>query len=94
MAWMVRAAGIPARVAFGFTNGTSRDGDAMVLTNFNLHAWTEVYFAGVRLGAVRRDAAHRGARRGASRLRARPRPAADHAVGDPVGGGRAATRTT
>ena len=27
MAWMVRAAGIPARVAFGFTRGTDRDGD-------------------------------------------------------------------
>ncbi|WBB80011.1 transglutaminaseTgpA domain-containing protein [Micromonospora sp. WMMD882] len=46
MAWMVRAAGIPARVAFGFTNGTSRDEDSYVLTNRNLHAWTEVYFDG------------------------------------------------
>jgi transglutaminase-like putative cysteine protease len=44
MAWMVRAAGIPARVAFGFTNGTSRDGNWTNLTNLNLHAWTEVYF--------------------------------------------------
>ena len=44
MAWMVRAAGIPARVAFGFTNGTSRDGNSTTLTNLNLHAWTEVYF--------------------------------------------------
>jgi transglutaminase-like putative cysteine protease len=45
MAWMVRQAGIPARVAFGFTRG-ARDGDSYVLTNRNLHAWTEVYFAG------------------------------------------------
>ncbi|MCO1597892.1 DUF3488 and transglutaminase-like domain-containing protein [Micromonospora sp. RHAY321] len=47
MAWLVRAAGIPARVAFGFTNGSKRDGDTYTLTNLNLHAWTEVYFNGV-----------------------------------------------
>jgi transglutaminase-like putative cysteine protease len=44
MAWLVRAAGIPARVAFGFTNGTAREGNSAILTNLNLHAWTEVYF--------------------------------------------------
>ncbi|MEV4541034.1 DUF3488 and transglutaminase-like domain-containing protein [Micromonospora echinaurantiaca] len=44
MAWLVRAAGIPARVAFGFTNGSNRSGDTYTLTNRNLHAWTEVYF--------------------------------------------------
>jgi transglutaminase-like putative cysteine protease len=44
MAWMVRAAGIPARVAFGFSNGSKREGDTFTLTNKNLHAWTEVYF--------------------------------------------------
>jgi transglutaminase-like putative cysteine protease len=45
MAWMVRAAGIPARVAFGFSSGSNkRDGDSFTLTNKNLHAWTEVYF--------------------------------------------------
>ncbi len=47
MAWLVRAAGIPARVAFGFTNGSDSDGDTYVLTNRNLHAWTEVYFGGI-----------------------------------------------
>ncbi|WP_406071712.1 DUF3488 and DUF4129 domain-containing transglutaminase family protein [Micromonospora sp. NBC_01638] len=47
MAWLVRSAGIPARVAFGFTNGSKRDGDTFTLTNLNLHAWTEVYFDGV-----------------------------------------------
>ncbi|MGW3784001.1 transglutaminase family protein [Micromonospora chokoriensis] len=47
MAWLVRAAGIPARVAFGFTNGSNRDGDTITLTNLNLHAWTEVFFDGV-----------------------------------------------
>jgi transglutaminase-like putative cysteine protease len=47
MAWLVRAAGIPARVAFGFTNGTRREEKAYILTNQNLHAWTEVYFHGI-----------------------------------------------
>ncbi|KOX06785.1 MULTISPECIES: transglutaminase family protein [Micromonospora] len=47
MAWLVRSAGIPARVAFGFTNGSKRDGETYTLTNLNLHAWTEVYFGGI-----------------------------------------------
>lgn len=50
MAWMVRQAGYPARVAFGFSRGASesnQDGTSVTLTNFNLHAWTEVYFSGV-----------------------------------------------
>jgi hypothetical protein len=47
MAWLVRAAGIPARVAFGFSRGTSKTGDTYTLTNRNLHAWTEVYFSGI-----------------------------------------------
>ncbi|MDQ7905919.1 DUF3488 and transglutaminase-like domain-containing protein [Phytohabitans sp. ZYX-F-186] len=56
MAWMVRAAGIPARVAFGFSSGSNRrDGDSFTLTNKNLHAWTEVYF-GPRFGWVPFDA--------------------------------------
>ncbi|HEX5597972.1 MAG TPA: DUF3488 and transglutaminase-like domain-containing protein [Micromonosporaceae bacterium] len=47
MAWLVRAAGVPARVAFGFTNGTNPRGNTYTLTNLNLHAWTEVYFSGI-----------------------------------------------
>ncbi len=47
MAWLARAAGVPARVAVGFTNGSNSDGDTYVLTNQNLHAWTEIYFAGI-----------------------------------------------
>jgi transglutaminase-like putative cysteine protease len=47
MAWMVRAAHFPARVAFGFTRGSSRQGSTYSLTNQDLHAWTEVYFGGV-----------------------------------------------
>ncbi len=46
MAWMVRAADIPARVALGFTRGSDRDGNSYTLTNRNAHAWTEVYFEG------------------------------------------------
>ncbi len=46
MAWLVRRANIPARVAFGFTNG-SNTGGTYVLTNRNLHAWTEVFFGGI-----------------------------------------------
>jgi transglutaminase-like putative cysteine protease len=46
MAWMVRAAGIPARVAFGFTRGTAAGTGVYTITNRNAHAWTEVYFQG------------------------------------------------
>jgi transglutaminase-like putative cysteine protease len=45
MAWLVRSAGIPARVTFGFTRGGGGS-QPRVLTNRNLHAWTEVYFRG------------------------------------------------
>jgi transglutaminase-like putative cysteine protease len=54
MAWLVRAANIPARVAFGFSRGSSRNGETWTLTNRNLHAWTEVYFD--RFGWVPFDA--------------------------------------
>jgi hypothetical protein len=48
LAWLVRAAGYPSRVAFGFTEGTLMPGgkNTYQLTNENLHAWTEVYFSG------------------------------------------------
>jgi transglutaminase-like putative cysteine protease len=46
LAWMVRDAGIPARVAFGFTRGTAVDSETYQITNRNAHAWAEVYFAG------------------------------------------------
>ncbi|MBU2665666.1 DUF3488 and transglutaminase-like domain-containing protein [Actinoplanes bogorensis] len=45
LAWMAREAGIPARVAFGFTRG-KLEGDTYVITNRNAHAWTEVYLRG------------------------------------------------
>ncbi|ASW56039.1 DUF3488 and DUF4129 domain-containing transglutaminase family protein [Plantactinospora sp. KBS50] len=47
LSWMVRSAGVPARVAFGFTTGSKVNSNTYVLTNKNLHAWTEVYFAGI-----------------------------------------------
>jgi hypothetical protein len=46
LTWMVRDAGIPARVAFGFTRGTSTGENTYEITNRNAHAWTEVYFQG------------------------------------------------
>ncbi|MEV0898037.1 DUF3488 and transglutaminase-like domain-containing protein [Actinoplanes sp. NPDC049802] len=46
MAWMVRAADIPARVAFGFTRGKAIGNGTYEITNRNAHAWTEVYFQG------------------------------------------------
>ena len=54
MGWLARAAGLPARVAFGFTRGNNRQGNTYLLTNFNLHAWTEIYFD--RFGWVPFDA--------------------------------------
>jgi transglutaminase-like putative cysteine protease len=46
MATLVREAGIPARVAIGFTKG-HRKGDYWSITAHNAHAWTEVYFSGI-----------------------------------------------
>ncbi|MFL6076644.1 MAG: DUF3488 and DUF4129 domain-containing transglutaminase family protein [Mycobacteriales bacterium] len=46
MATLVREAGIPARVAIGFTKG-HRKGDYWSITAHNSHAWTEVYFSGI-----------------------------------------------
>ncbi|GAA1744002.1 DUF3488 and transglutaminase-like domain-containing protein [Luedemannella helvata] len=54
LAWLVRAAGYPARVAFGFTRGENAINGQVTLTNRNLHAWTEVYFP--NLGWVPFDA--------------------------------------
>jgi transglutaminase-like putative cysteine protease len=47
MAYMVRSAGIPARVAVGFGYGEpTRDGYRSV-TSWDAHAWVEVYFSGL-----------------------------------------------
>jgi hypothetical protein len=45
MAVMLRMLGIPARVAVGFTSGTS-EGGTWIVTDHDAHAWVEVWFAG------------------------------------------------
>jgi hypothetical protein len=47
LAWLARTAGLPARVAFGFTHGESRGDGVYSMTNLNLHTWTEIYFSGI-----------------------------------------------
>jgi len=44
MAVMVRAAGMPARVALGYTPGTVQEDGSRVITSDDAHAWVEVYF--------------------------------------------------
>ncbi|MGI5952498.1 MAG: transglutaminase-like domain-containing protein, partial [Brooklawnia sp.] len=51
MALMSRQVGIPARVAVGFTTGAPQADGSFVVTSHNMHAWPELYFAG--LGWVR-----------------------------------------
>ncbi|RCW43284.1 transglutaminase superfamily protein [Halopolyspora algeriensis] len=46
MAVLLRAVGIPSRVAVGFTSGR-RDGDSRLITTEDAHAWVEAYFPGV-----------------------------------------------
>ncbi|HEV7211154.1 MAG TPA: DUF3488 and transglutaminase-like domain-containing protein [Blastococcus sp.] len=44
MAVMVRAAGVPARVALGYTPGTRQPDGTRMITSSDAHAWVEVYF--------------------------------------------------
>jgi transglutaminase-like putative cysteine protease len=44
MTVMVRALGIPARVAVGFTHGTKQPDGGYLVTNKDAHAWPEVWF--------------------------------------------------
>ncbi len=46
MAVMVRLAGMPARVALGYTPGTRQDDGTFLITSDDAHAWVEVYFNG------------------------------------------------
>lgn len=46
MAVLLRAVGVPSRVAVGFTSGHREDG-ARVITTEDAHAWVEAYFPGV-----------------------------------------------
>ncbi|MBN1097497.1 transglutaminase domain-containing protein [Blastococcus sp. TML/C7B] len=50
MAVMVRAAGMPARVALGYTPGTAQEDGSRLITTDDAHAWVEVFF--VDLGWV------------------------------------------
>jgi len=52
MALMLRMLGVPARVAAGFSPGRAESGD-YVVTDFDSHAWVEVYFN--RIGWVTFD---------------------------------------
>ncbi len=47
MAVLVRAAGVPARVALGYTPGTTRSDGSRVVTSDDAHAWVEVWFDGL-----------------------------------------------
>jgi transglutaminase-like putative cysteine protease len=49
MALMLRMAGIPARVAVGFTAGTptGSSGDSFLVTDLDAHSWVEVYFTDI-----------------------------------------------
>jgi transglutaminase-like putative cysteine protease len=44
MTVMVRALGLPARVAIGFTQGTRQRDGSYLITNKDAHSWPEVYF--------------------------------------------------
>jgi hypothetical protein len=47
MAVMVRAAGVPARVALGYTTGIVQADGSRLITSDDAHAWVEAYFEGV-----------------------------------------------
>ncbi|SDM91234.1 transglutaminase family protein [Allokutzneria albata] len=61
MAALVRAAGIPARMAIGFSQGYDAGG-YQVITTSDAHAWVEVHFPGV--GWTRFDPTPQGTGRG------------------------------
>jgi transglutaminase-like putative cysteine protease len=46
MAVLARLLGIPSRVAYGFTSGTSIGDNAWLVTTHDAHAWPELYFQG------------------------------------------------
>ena len=47
MAAMLRIAGVPSRVAVGFTPGVRGDGNAYLVTTDQAHAWPEAWFDGI-----------------------------------------------
>jgi transglutaminase-like putative cysteine protease len=83
LTWLVRAMSYPARVAYGFTAGQNADGDdTRVLTSANLHAWTEVYFAG--FGWVPFDATPSTSITGAVRMPWAPEPGEEDPGAEPT----------
>ena len=58
MGAMIRRAGVPARVAVGFTPGTRQPDGSYAVTTDNAHAWPEAWFAGA--GWVRFEPTPRG----------------------------------
>jgi hypothetical protein len=46
MAALARLLGIPSRVAYGFTSGTSIGDNEWLVTTHDAHAWPELYFQG------------------------------------------------
>ncbi|WP_026932450.1 transglutaminase TgpA family protein [Glycomyces tenuis] len=46
MAWMLREADVPARVAIGLTKGSYSEG-VWTISSDNFHAWVEVYYEGL-----------------------------------------------
>jgi hypothetical protein len=47
MAVLVRAVGVPARVALGYTPGSEERGGTRLVTSDDAHAWVEAYFDGL-----------------------------------------------
>jgi transglutaminase-like putative cysteine protease len=47
MAVLVRAAGVPARVALGYTPGATEPDGTRLISSDDAHAWVEVYFDGL-----------------------------------------------
>lgn len=84
--WLLREAGIPSRVAIGFSRGAKRGG-VTVMTNRDLHAWTEVYFPG--FGWLPFDATPAAAIAGSATTPYLPAPGASAGTDDPGRGGPA-----
>lgn len=81
MAVMARSLGIPARVAVGFTAGSSSGDGTWTVTTHDAHAWPELYFQGVGWVPFEPTPA---ARTGPAPAYTEP---ADGTAGDPLGVG-------